>query len=82
MNAMTHKGYTAKIEFDDRDGIFVGRILDRRAIVGFHGETVTELRSAFETAVDAFLRGGCDNANTKQARTHGHRHAVPPRRTR
>ena len=28
MNTMTHKGYTARIEFDDRDNIFAGRILE------------------------------------------------------
>lgn len=27
MNTMTHKGYTARIEFDERDNIFVGRVL-------------------------------------------------------
>lgn len=52
---MTHKGYTARIEFDDRDNIFVGRILGLRAIISFHGETVVELRSAFESAIDDFL---------------------------
>lgn len=55
MNTMKHKGYTARIEFDERDEIFVGRVLGLRAIIGFHGETVEELRSAFETAVDEFL---------------------------
>lgn len=27
MNSMTYKGYTAKLEYDDRDSIFVGRVL-------------------------------------------------------
>ena len=26
-NSMTYKGYTARIDFDDRDNIFVGRVL-------------------------------------------------------
>ena len=56
MNTMTHKGYTARIEFDDQDEIFVGRVLGLRAVVSFHGETVAELRSEFEVAVDEFLR--------------------------
>lgn len=56
MNTMTHKGYTARIEFDDRDDIFVGRVLGLRAVISFHGETVAELRSEFEVAVDEFLR--------------------------
>lgn len=55
MNTMTYKGYTARVEFDERDGIFVGRVLGLRTIISFHGETVKELRSAFAGAVDEFV---------------------------
>jgi predicted HicB family RNase H-like nuclease len=55
MNTMTYKGYTARIEFDDRDNIFVGRVLGVKAIIGFHGETVAELRTDFEAAIDFMI---------------------------
>ena len=55
MNTMSHLGYTARIEFDDRDNIFVGRLLGVRAIISFHGQTVKELRKAFEHAVNDYL---------------------------
>ncbi len=55
MNTMSHKGYTARVEYDERDNIFVGRILGIRSIVSFHGETVAELRSQFEIAVNDYL---------------------------
>ncbi len=55
MNSMNHQGYTARIEYDERDNIFVGRILGIRAIISFHGQTVKELRKAFEHAVDDYL---------------------------
>ncbi len=55
MNTMKHKGYTARIEFDDRDNIFIGRILGIRAIIGFHADTVDGLRAAFIEAVDDYL---------------------------
>ena len=42
MNTMSHKGYTARVEYDERDNILVGRILGIRSIINFHGETVTE----------------------------------------
>ena len=64
MNTMIYKGYTARIDFDDRDSIFVGRILGVRAIIGFHGETVAELRSQFELAVDDYLVD-CKERNIK-----------------
>ncbi len=56
MNTMNLKGYTARIEFDERDNIFVGRVLGLHAMISFHGETVAELRAEFESSIDEFLR--------------------------
>jgi len=47
MNAMTHKGYAARVEFDAEDRIFVGRVIGIRDVVSFHGETVSELETRF-----------------------------------
>ena len=55
MNTMTHKGYTARVEFDERDNVFVGRILGIRTMISFHGTTVAQLRREFEFAVKDFL---------------------------
>ncbi len=55
MSKMTHKGYTAHIEYDDRDAIFVGRVLGIGDIIGFHADSVVALRAAFEEAVDDYL---------------------------
>ena len=55
MNTMNHKGYMARIEFDERDNIFVGRILGLHAMISFHGETVDELHDAFAGAIEDFL---------------------------
>ena len=56
MNTMNHKGYTARLEYDERDHIFVGRVLGLRSIISFHGETVSDLRHEFEVAMEDFLR--------------------------
>ncbi len=56
MNSMTYKGYTARVELDERDAIFVGRVLGLRSVISFHGETVAELRREFELAIEDFLR--------------------------
>lgn len=55
MNTMSYKGYTAQIEFDGRDNIFVGRVLGLDSIVSFHAVTRIELRAKFESAIDDFL---------------------------
>ena len=54
MKTMTYQGYAARIEYSDDDGCFVGHIAGIRDRVGFHGESVVELRSAFEEAVDDY----------------------------
>ena len=55
MNAMTYNGYSARVEFDAADRIFVGHIAGIRDIVGFHGASVDELEVAFREAVDDYL---------------------------
>jgi predicted HicB family RNase H-like nuclease len=54
-NMMSYKGYTARIEYDDEDGIFFGRIAGISDGVGFHAETVEDLRAAFHEAVEDYI---------------------------
>lgn len=54
-NVMTYKGYSARIEYDDEDGILFGQIAGIRDGVGFHADTVEGLRAAFHEAVDDYL---------------------------
>ena len=54
-NTMTYKGYSARIEYDDSDGIFFGRIAGIRDGVGFHADTVEGLRKAFREAVEDYI---------------------------
>ena len=55
MNTMNYKGYAAQIDYSEDDGCFVGHIAGISDIVGFHGDSVAELRAAFEEAVDDYL---------------------------
>jgi len=68
---MHHKGYTARIEFDERDSIFVGRVLGIRTIISFHGETVAELRSEFEAAVSDYLEDCSEQGLTPEKPVSG-----------
>ncbi|MBA4391833.1 MAG: toxin-antitoxin system HicB family antitoxin [Syntrophus sp. (in: bacteria)] len=54
-NVMTCKGYTARIEFDQRDNIFIGKIIGIADNITFHGETVKELRADFEAAIEHYV---------------------------
>ena len=61
MNTLNYRGYTAKVEFDPDDNILFGNIIGIRDTVGFHGESVSELKSAFHEAVDFYLES-CEKA--------------------
>lgn len=55
MNVMTYKDFLARIEYSEEDVCLIGHIAGIRDVVGFHGESVAELRAAFEAAVDDYL---------------------------
>ena len=55
MKPMRYKGYSARIEYSDEDECFVGRVAGIRDILTFHGESVAEVRQAFEEALDFYL---------------------------
>jgi len=54
-NVMTYKGYIARIEFDSRDNIFIGKVLGIEDSITFHGTTVKELRVDFEAAINYYI---------------------------
>ena len=43
-STMTCKGYSARIGYDDEDGLFTGRIAGIRDGVGFHADNVQALK--------------------------------------
>lgn len=55
MSMMRYKGYSAVIEYDDDDEIFFGNLAGIRDGVGFHADTVADLKAAFHEAVDDYI---------------------------
>ena len=55
MKPMTYKGYAARIGYSDEDELFIGRVVGVQDIITFHGESVNEIRQAFQEAVDFYL---------------------------
>jgi predicted HicB family RNase H-like nuclease len=45
---MTYRGYTAKIEYSEKDEYLIGRISDIRHIITFHSDSVKEIKQAFD----------------------------------
>ena len=52
---MEYKGYLGLVEFDNEAGIFHGEVINLRDVITFQGETVQELRGAFQESVDDYL---------------------------
>jgi len=55
MRAMIYRGYAARVEYDAEDELFVGHLAGIRDVVGFHADTVADLKRAFHEAVDDYL---------------------------
>ena len=49
---MNYKGFKAKVEYDERDDIFVGSLIGIDDMVTFHASDVKGLKNAFHEAVD------------------------------
>lgn len=56
MKDLQYKGYVGSAEADFEDNILFGRLLFIKDLVSYQAETPTELRQAFEEAVDDYLR--------------------------
>ena len=55
MNVLEYKGYHARVELDPEDECFVGRLAGINDVVGFHSETIAELKAAFREAVEDYI---------------------------
>ena len=66
-----YKGYSARIEYDARDNILVGRVAGIADIVGFHAESVTDIEAAFHEAVDDYLEACADFGRQPQRPSSG-----------
>ena len=53
--SIRYRNYTARIDYDAHDRIFVGRVLGMSEQLIFHGASVEELHADFEFAVDHYL---------------------------
>ena len=52
---MTYKGYIGKVTFDEEAGVLSGMVINTRDIITFQGDSVGEIRKAFEDSVDDYL---------------------------
>ncbi len=71
-NIMRYKGYIARIEYEEADGVFTGEVIGLSEKISFHGASVDELRGDFEFAIDHYL-SVCREAGINPERPAGGR---------
>jgi predicted HicB family RNase H-like nuclease len=60
---MIYKNYEAQISYSEDDEIFVGRVVNVEFdMIAFDGTSITELKTAFKSAVDDYLQD-CSDIN-------------------
>lgn len=55
MDDLTHKGFTGSVDVSFEDGCLIGEVLFINDRIIYEGNTVGEIKSAFESAVDNYL---------------------------
>ena len=52
---LNYKSYTGSIEISVEDGVLYGSVLDIKDVITFEGETIEEVKQAFQDSVDDYL---------------------------
>lgn len=52
---MIYKGYVGKVEYDDKDRIFSGIVINTKTVITFQGTSVDELETEFHNSIDDYL---------------------------
>lgn len=69
---MKYKGYRCTIQFDHDAEVFHGEVIGLRDVVTFRGDSVNELKEAFEKSVDDYLQF-CESRNEAPDRAYSGR---------
>ncbi|MDR3132607.1 MAG: type II toxin-antitoxin system HicB family antitoxin [Prevotellaceae bacterium] len=61
-NVLTYKGFIGSVQFSADDSVFFGKVEGINDLVTFEGETVQELKEAFQYVVDEHIKD-CESEN-------------------
>ena len=54
-NIIEYKGYYGSVDYSAEDNILFGSVIGVRGLISYEGNSIDELRTNFEEAVDAYL---------------------------
>lgn len=55
MSTLKYKSYAGIVSYSEEDEVFFGKVEGVNALINFEGESVKELKKAFEEAIDDYL---------------------------
>lgn len=55
MNTLEYRGFNGSVEFDADDGVLFGKLLLINDLVTYEGQSVDEIRQAFQEAVEDYI---------------------------
>ena len=76
MGQLKYKGYAGSVEYNEEDNCLFGKVLGlKKDCITYEGETISELKSDFEGAIDDYLasckdRGVEDRKSTRLNSSH------------
>jgi predicted HicB family RNase H-like nuclease len=68
-DAMVYKDYYSTIHYNDEDEVFHGKIEGIDDLVTFEGESVAELKKAFQEAIDDYIKT-CKEINKEPLKSY------------
>ncbi|WP_291594551.1 type II toxin-antitoxin system HicB family antitoxin [Bacteroides sp.] len=70
MGQLKYKGYSGSVEYSEEDNCLFGKVLGlRKDCITYEGETISELKSDFEGAIDDYLTS-CKNRGVEPAKPY------------
>ncbi len=66
---LTYKNYNGTIEYSDEDKCFFGKVTGVNSLISYEGNSLQELKSGFEEAIDEYLQY-CEVKGIKPEQPH------------
>ena len=54
-NTLEYKGYNGTVEYSQEDNVLFGKVLGIKSLISYEGQSIDELKTDFESAVDDYL---------------------------
>jgi len=62
IDVLTYKGFTGSVHFSAEDDVFFGKVEGVNDLITFEGDSVKELKNAFQYVIDEHIRD-CEKEN-------------------